>query len=91
MASIKFTDSNSEKGKRIRLLIHFVNVILVTFVYILLVHRVGAELGVDVNKPLREYEKSTVFIGLASMLLTLAILYGISFKVISWIFLKLRI
>ena len=61
MASIKFTDSNSEKGKRIRLLIHFVNVIVVTFVYILLVHRVGVELGVDVNKPLREYEKINGF------------------------------
>ncbi len=91
MASIKFTDSTSQKGKRIRLLIHFINVIVVTFSYVLLVHRVGAELGIDVDRPLREYETSTVFIGLASMLLALAILYGISFKLISWLFFKLGV
>ena len=72
MASIKFTDSNSRKQANTAFN-SLLNVIVVTFVYILLVHRVGVELGVDVNKPLRNYEKSTVFIELASMLLTLAI------------------
>lgn len=91
MTSIKFMDSSSERGKRIRLVIHLLNVIVVTFFYVLFVHKVGAEFGIDVNKPLREYENTKVFLGFVLMSLTLALLYGTSFKVVSWIFKKFRI
>lgn len=91
MTSIKITNSNSEKAKRIRLLIHLINTIVITFLYVLLVNKVGAWLEIDVNKPLREYEKSTILAGLVSMLLFQATLYGISFRIISWIFQKFRI
>tara|TARA_B100002049_G_C16054388_1_gene365065 strand:- start:488 stop:763 length:276 start_codon:yes stop_codon:yes gene_type:complete len=91
MGSLKFSDSTSEKGKKVRLIIHTINVFIVTFIYITLVHKVGAELGIDVNKPLREYDKVIVLSGFALMLFSLAILYGVSFKILSWIFSKLKI
>lgn len=91
MRSIKFSDSVSERGKKIRVWVHLMNVCIVTFIYVLLVHKVGAELGIDVNKPLRQYDKVTVLCGLGLMLLSLTILYGISFKILSWLFFKFKI
>lgn len=91
MRSIKLTDSRSEAGKKLRLLLHLINVIIVSFIYVLLVHKVGAELGVDVNKPLREHDKMTVLLGFSIMLISLAILYSVSFKILSWLFSKFRI
>lgn len=91
MKSIKFSDSVSERGKNLRVLIHAINVCFITFVYVFLVHKVGAELGIDVNKPLREYDIVIVISGLGLMILSLSILYGISFKVLSWLFFKFKI
>lgn len=91
MRSLKFSDSASERGKKLRLWLHVINVIIVTFVYVILVHKVGTELGIDVNKPLKEYGKFTVLSGFALMLVSLTILYGISFKLLSWIFFKFKI
>ncbi|KZN70511.1 hypothetical protein N478_00985 [Pseudoalteromonas luteoviolacea S4060-1] len=62
-----------------------------TFIYVTLVHKAGVEFGVDVTKPLREYDKAIVLSGFALMLFSLAILYGVSFKILSWIFAKFRI
>jgi hypothetical protein len=91
MRSLKFSDSTSGRGKKLRLWLHLINVIIVTFVYVMLVHKVGAELGIDVNKPLKEYDKFTVLSGFALMLVSLTILYGISFKLLSWLFFKFKI
>lgn len=91
MRSLKFSGSASERGKKLRFWLHLINVIIVTFVYVMLVHKAGAELGVDVNKPLKEYDKFTVLSGFAFMLVSLTILYGISFKIISWLFFKFKI
>lgn len=91
MRSIKFSDSASERGKRLRVWIHLINVCTVSFIYVLLIHKVGAELGIDVNKPLRELDKVTVLSGLGLMLLSFTILYGISFKILSWLFFKLKL
>lgn len=91
MRSIKFSDSVSERGKKLRLWIHLINVCVVSFLYVLLVHKVGAELGIDVNRPLREYDKLTVLSGFGLMLLSFILLYGLSFKILSWLFFKFKI
>jgi putative Mn2+ efflux pump MntP len=91
MSSLKISDSRTEKGKKIKLLLHLINVCIVTFIYITLVYKVGAALGVDVDKPLREYDKLTVLSGFLLMLLGLSILYGTSFKILSWLFFKFRL
>lgn len=91
MGSLKFSDSSSKSGKRKRLLLHILNVCIVTFIYVLLVHKIGNEFGIDVDKPLREYDMRTVLTGLVLMVFSLAVLYGISFKILKWIFFKLKI
>lgn len=91
MKSIKFSDAVSEKGKKLRILIHLINVFVVSCVYILLVHKVGVELGIDVNRRLREYDKFTVLTGFGLMIILFTLLYGISFKILSWLFFKFKI
>lgn len=91
MVSLKFTDARNERARKLRLLAHVINVFVVTFIFTLLLNYVGSALGIDVNKPLKEYNGSIVFIGLAMMLLGFTILYAISFKILSWIFLKFKL
>lgn len=91
MTSLKFTDAKNEKARKLRILAHAINVFMVTFTFTLLLNYVGSEMGVDVNKPLKEYDDYSVSIGLAIMLFGFIALYTISFKILGWIFSRFRI
>ena len=91
MVSLKFTDARNERTKKLRLLAHAINVFIVTFIFTLLLNYIGSAMGIDVHKPLKEYDGSVVSIGLAMMLIVYTALYAISFKILSWIFVRFRI
>ena len=91
MKSLKFTDAKNEKARKLRVLAHAINAFIVTFTVTLLLNYVGSAMGIDVNKPLKEYDGYTVSSGLAMMLLGFIVLYAISFKILSWIFSRFRI
>jgi len=91
MVSLKLTDARNERARKLRLLAHAINVFIVTFVFTLLLNYVGSAMGIEVNKPLKEYDGSVVTIGLVMILLGFTALYAISFKILSWIFVLFRI
>ena len=86
MTSIKFTDA-----KKVRILMHSINVFAVSFSFMFLLNYLGPTFGIDVNKPLKEYDSFTVVAGIASIIIGLVFLYGISFKLLSLLFRMLKI
>ncbi|QUM90549.1 hypothetical protein HWV03_18000 [Moritella sp. 36] len=91
MKSFNISDAKTEKSRKVRTLIHVINAVVVSIIFMTLLHLVAGFFNIDPNLRVRDMDGKIVFVSLGVMLIGITALFGISLFVISKLFAKFKI
>lgn len=91
MRTAKISDGRGSKQRRLRSFFVILTASLVTASAVLLSYVILPVFGIDPDIPIRQYDKLRALAGVGTMFTIVILMYGLSVKILSWIFWKLRI
>lgn len=91
MSSFNISDAKTEKNRRFRALMHVVNAVVVSFIFMTLLHITADFFKIDPNLRVRDMDGEVVFWSLTLMLISIVTLFGLSLILLGKIFEKLKI
>lgn len=91
MKSVNISDARTESAKRWRVVLHTINVTVVSFVITTLLYPVSNYFGIDPILPGKDQDPQRMLLLLSTMFVLLILLYWITLHFLSWLFAKLKV
>jgi hypothetical protein len=91
LTSIKISDARTNRAKRLRVLIHTMNMFLLGIIFMTFLRILSATFEVELNVPIRQYDYVQVLLLFGSLLIISMLWLQFSFYIIRKIFIKTKI
>jgi hypothetical protein len=91
LTSIKISDARTNRGKRLRVLIHTINMFILGMFFMTSLRILSAAFDVELNVPIRQYDFMQVLLLFGSLLFLSMLWLQFSLYIIRQIFIKIKI